>query len=168
MGYFCSGGECYMCAVGQTARCETTKSAVHGFGVTFGDLNGTHAEALILPHADGHALRVPDTIDDAATLCLACSLPSALIANQLAAVEPGERVAIRGSGPTGLMCLDIALARSAQVSSFDPVAHRRARAEVKGAHTFETGPKPGERRRSARSRGVVSTTSSRSSGILGP
>ena len=139
MGYSCSCGECYMCAVGQTAHCETTKSAVYGFGVAFGDLNGTHAEALILPHADGHALRVPDTIDDAAALCLSCSLPSALIANQLAAIEPGERVAIIGCGPTGLMCLDIALARSAQVSAFDPVAHRRACAEAKGACTFDPG-----------------------------
>ena len=83
MAYSCSCGECYMCEVGQTAHCETTQKAVYGFGVPFGDLNGTHTEALILPHADGHAIKVPDAIDDASALTLSCNLPSAIIANKL-------------------------------------------------------------------------------------
>lgn len=134
MAYSCSCGECYMCNVGQTAHCETTKKAVYGFGVPFGDLNGTHAEALIVPHADGHAINVPDTISDPAALMLSCNLPSAIIANKLADIAPGENVALIGCGPTGLLCLDIALQKSAgTIVAIDKVAHRLSVAARKGA-----------------------------------
>ena len=134
MAYSCSCGECYMCQVGQTAHCETTQKAVYGFGVPFGDLNGTHAEALVLPHADAHVIRVPDAIPDAAALTLSCNLPSAIIANRLADIQPGESVAVIGAGPTGLMTLDIVLASPAgAVAVIDRVPHRLAVAERKGA-----------------------------------
>lgn len=134
MAYSCSCGECYMCNVGQTAHCETTNKAVYGFGVPFGDLNGTHAEALILPHADAHTIKVPDAISDPAALMLSCNLPSAIIANKLADIAPGENVGLIGCGPTGLMCLDIALKKSAgTIVAMDKVAHRLSVAEKKGA-----------------------------------
>jgi alcohol dehydrogenase len=53
MGYSCSCGACHMCDLGQTAHCEKTQNAVYGFGTAFGALNGTHAEYLRLPYADG-------------------------------------------------------------------------------------------------------------------
>jgi alcohol dehydrogenase len=134
MAYSCSCGDCYMCKVGQTAHCETTQKATYGFGIPFGDMNGTHAEALILPHADAHAIQVPKSISDAAGLTLSCNLPSALIANKLADIQPGETVALIGCGPTGLMSLDVALKKSpAVVVAIDPVDYRRAAAKAKGA-----------------------------------
>ncbi len=134
MAYSCSCGECYMCEVGQTAHCETTQKAVYGFGIPFGDLNGTHTEALILPHADGHAIKVPDAIDDASALTLSCNLPSAIIANKLADIQPGENVAIIGCGPTGLLTMDIALGKSAgQLVCIDQLDYRLSIAEKKGA-----------------------------------
>jgi len=137
MGYSCSCGDCYMCEVGQTAHCETTQKAVYGFGVPFGDLNGTHSEALILPHADGHAMKVPDAISDAAALTLSCNLPSAIIANKLADIQPGENVALIGCGPTGLMALDIALnSAPGKVVAIDKVSHRLQVAADKGAITI--------------------------------
>ncbi len=139
MAYSCSCGDCYMCNVGQTAHCETTQKAVYGFGVPFGDMNGTHAEALVLPHADAHVIKVPKTISDAAALTLSCNLPSAIIANKLADIQPGEKVALIGCGPTGLMSLDIALKKSpGNVVALDPVAHRRAVAAKKGAIVIDS------------------------------
>ncbi|HIF17872.1 MAG TPA: alcohol dehydrogenase [Cycloclasticus sp.] len=139
MAYSCSCGECYMCEVGQTAHCETTQKAVYGFGVPFGDLNGTHTEAMILPHAEGHVIKVPDAIDDASALSLSCSLPSAIIANNLANIQPGENVAIIGCGPTGLLAMDIALGKSAgQVVCIDQLDYRLAVAAKKGAITFNS------------------------------
>lgn len=133
MAYSASCGDCYMCAVGQTAHCETTNKAVYGFGLPFGDLNGTHAEALIIPHADGHAMKVPASIPDAAALTLSCNLPSAVIANRLADIQVGESVALVGCGPTGLMTLDVALERGpGKVVALDTVAHRVAEASKKG------------------------------------
>lgn len=52
MAYSASCGDCYQCRVGNTAHSETTKSAVYGFGVGFGGLNGAQAEYLVIPHAD--------------------------------------------------------------------------------------------------------------------
>lgn len=136
MAYSCSCGECYMCEVGQTAHCETTQKAVYGFGVPFGDLNGTHAEALVLPHADGHALKVPDSVSDAAALTLSCNLPSAIIADKLADIRPGESVALIGCGPTGLMTLDIIAHKAAgKVVAIDTVDHRLQAAARKGIET---------------------------------
>jgi alcohol dehydrogenase len=137
MAYSCSCGECFMCGVGQTAHCETTNKAVYGFGVPFGDLNGTHAEALVLPHADSHTIKVPDGIPDAAALTLSCNLPSAIIANKLADIQPGENVALIGCGPTGLMALDIALGKSANnIVALDTEVYRLKIAREKGAITF--------------------------------
>ncbi len=138
MAYSCSCGECYSCRVGQTAHCETTGKAVYGFGVPFGDLNGTHAEAMIIPHADAHSIKVPETIGDNAALTLSCNLPSAVIANRLADIQPGESVALIGCGPTGMMSLDIALGRApGRVVAIDPVAHRRKLAAGRGAEVFD-------------------------------
>ena len=134
MGYSVSCGHCYMCEVGQTAHCETTQKAVYGFGAPFGDLNGTHAETIVLPHADGHAIKVPHQIPDGAALTLSCNLPAAVIANRLADIQPGENAALIGCGPTGLMALDIALHRGVGiVVAFDTVPHRLASAAQKGA-----------------------------------
>lgn len=133
MAYSASCGECYMCRVGQTAHCETTQKAVYGFGVPFGNLNGTHAEALVIPYADAHAIKVPKEIDDGAALTLSCNLPSAVIANRLADIQPGESVALVGCGPTGLMTLDIALHRGpGRLVVLDKVPHRLEAARKKG------------------------------------
>ena len=138
MAYSCSCGHCYMCQVGQTAHCETTQKAVYGFGVAFGNLNGTHAEAMVIPHAEAHTIHIPREISDAAALTLSCNLPSALIANKLAKIKPGETVALVGCGPTGLMTLDIALQRGpGRVVAIDKVAHRLAAASKKGATTID-------------------------------
>lgn len=138
MAYSCSCGHCYMCEVGQTAHCETTQKAVYGFGVPFGNLNGTHAELMTLPHADAHTVHVPNSIPDGAALTLSCNLPSAIIANKLADIQPGESVALIGCGPTGLMTLDIALKRApGRLVAIDRVQHRLAIAAKKGATTVD-------------------------------
>lgn len=134
MGYSVSCGHCAMCGVGQTAHCETTQKAVYGFGVAFGNINGTHAEALVIPHADGHALHVPDSVDDASAVTLSCNLPSAIIGNRLADIQHGESVAVVGCGPTGLMALDIARARGpGRLVALDRQEYRLDLARRRGA-----------------------------------
>ena len=134
MAYSCSCGECFMCVTGQTAHCETTQKAVYGFGIPFGNMNGTHAEIMTIPYADAHALKIPDTVTDAAAITLSCNLPSALIANNLADIKPEESVALIGCGPTGLMALDIIMLKNpGKVVALDTVSHRLDYAEQKGA-----------------------------------
>jgi alcohol dehydrogenase len=139
MGYSASCGHCYMCETGQTAHCETTQKAVYGFGVPFGNLNGTHAETMVMPYADGHAMKVPHEITDSAALTLSCNLPTAVIANHLANIQVGESVAIIGCGPTGLMAMDIALHRGpGRIVVLDKVPHRLAAAAKKGGVVVNT------------------------------
>ncbi|AFM32573.1 MULTISPECIES: alcohol dehydrogenase [Pseudomonadaceae] len=134
MAYSASCGHCYMCEVGQTAHCETTHNAVYGFGLPFGNLNGTHAEALVLPYADTHTIKVPKEIPDEAALTLSCNLPTAVIANRLADIQPGETVALVGCGPTGLMTLDIAMQRApGRMVALDKIAHRLEYTRKQGA-----------------------------------
>lgn len=112
MGYSCSCGSRHMCRLGQTVHYETTNNTVYGFGDRFGDLNGTHAECILLPGASTHTLRVPQNIDTASAVTLSCNLPSAIIANALVDIQPGEHVAVVGCGPTGLMALQLAVLRN--------------------------------------------------------
>jgi threonine dehydrogenase-like Zn-dependent dehydrogenase len=138
MAYSVSCGECYQCRLGNTAHCETSRAAVYGFGKLFGDLNGTQAEYLIIPHADAHALRVDPALSDAQVLTLSCNLPTALLANRLLDLQPGDSLAVVGLGPTGLMSLQLALRRGpSRVFGFDPVDHRRGyAAQQLGVETF--------------------------------
>jgi len=134
MAYSVSCGHCTRCEVGQTAHCETTQKAIYGFGVPFGNLNGTHAEALVIPYADTHAVHVPEEFDDAAAVTLSCNLPSAIIANRLADIHVGERVAVVGCGPTGLMALDLARLRGpGRLVALDTQANRLDVARKRGA-----------------------------------
>lgn len=138
MGYSVSCGHCYMCEVGQTAHCETTNKAVYGFGTAFGSINGTHAEALIIPHADGHAMKIPAHIPDEAAVTLSCNLPSAIIANNTADIQVGETVAMVGAGPTALMALDIALLKGpGRMVVLDRVPHRLEAVRRRGATAID-------------------------------
>lgn len=139
MAYSCSCGSCYMCELGQTAHCETTQKAVYGFGTPFGDLNGTHAEYMLLPFADGHVMKVPESISDAAAVTLSCSLPSAIVANHLADIRPGENVAVIGCGPTGLLALEIALQKQPHhLVALEKVSARLTMALDRGAVAINT------------------------------
>lgn len=134
MGYSVSCGHCFQCGVGQTAHCQTTQSAVYGFGVPFGNVNGTHAEALVLPYAEGHAIRVPNGIPDEGAVLLSCNLPSAIIGNRLADITTGQTVAVIGCGPTGLMALDLALHRGpGRLVALDRLSYRLDLARARGA-----------------------------------
>ena len=134
VAYSVSCGHCFMCEAGQTAHCETTNKAVYGFGLPFGNINGTHAEALVVPYADGHAMKIPAGIPDEAAITLSCNLPSAIIANRFADIQSGETVAIIGCGPTGMMTLDLALHKGpGRLVVLDKLGFRLDIARRKGA-----------------------------------
>lgn len=135
MPYAASCGHCYMCQVGQTVHCEGAELRFFGFG----HLNGTQAEAILVPMADSHAMRVPDDLPDSAVLTLSCNLPSALISVESADVRVGESVAIVGCGPTGMMALDLVMQRGpGRIVALDRVQHRLEAAQRKGATAVDT------------------------------
>lgn len=132
--YSVSCGTCFFCRVGQTAHCQTTGKAIYGYGVAFGDLGGSQAEAVRVPLADRHLEHVPDDVSDEAAIFLSCNLPAAVIAVDAASIRPTDTVAIVGCGPTGLLALQLALLRSPRrVLAFDRVQHRLEMAASLGA-----------------------------------
>lgn len=140
--YSVSCGSCEACRAGQTAHCLTTGKAIYGFGTAFGDLGGSQAEYVRVPHADDHLEHVPDTITDDVAPFLSCNLPAVVIAVDAAGIEPSDTVAVVGCGPTGLLALDLLRRQRAcaQMYALDPVAYRRERAEKLGAITLDSSP----------------------------
>ncbi|UIJ59743.1 alcohol dehydrogenase catalytic domain-containing protein [Amycolatopsis acidiphila] len=139
--YSVSCGRCGCCRAGQTAHCLTTGKAIYGFGTAFGDLGGSQAEYVRVPHADDHLEHVPDAISDDVAPFLSCNLPAAAIAVDAAGIESTDTVAVVGCGPTGLLALDLVRQRThAAVYALDPVAFRREQAEKRGAIALDAGP----------------------------
>nr|WP_308259410.1 zinc-binding dehydrogenase [Pseudonocardia sp. H11422] len=88
-----------------------------------------------VPLADHHLEHVPSEISDEAAVFLSCNLPAAVIAVDAAEIEATDTVAVIGSGPTGLLALELARQRTrGEVLAFDRVAGRLARAGELGAH----------------------------------
>lgn len=117
-------GRCAYCLRGLAHLCPEVRFAGHG--ATDGGLCTRLAwpERLLQPVPDGLA-------DDAATLLE--PLGVALHALDLGAVEPGDRAAVFGCGPLGLLVVQLLIRVGAEVFATDPVAHRLAVAHALGA-----------------------------------
>lgn len=91
---------CYYCKRGIPAHCETG-------GWILGHLiNGTQAEYVHIPHADGSLYHAPKTVDDEALVMLSDIFPTSFeIGVQASDVKPGDTVCIIGAGPIGLAAL---------------------------------------------------------------
>lgn len=91
---------CYYCKKGIPAHCESG-------GWILGHLiNGTQAEYVHIPHADGSLYHAPKTVDDDALVMLSDIFPTSYeIGVQAGHVKPGDTVCIVGAGPIGLAAL---------------------------------------------------------------
>jgi threonine dehydrogenase-like Zn-dependent dehydrogenase len=127
-------GVCRRCREGAFAQCLLAR--FFGFGTTFGDLPGVHAERVLVPNAEHSLLRVGPELgiaDDQAVL-LSDVLPSAVDALVLADMGPGDSVAIVGAGPVGLVTAQVARALGASsVVCADRVPERLSIAAEAGA-----------------------------------
>ena len=91
---------CYYCKKGLPSHCETG-------GWILGHLiEGTQAEYVHIPHADGSLYHAPESVDDEALLMLSDILPTSYEIGVLPShVKPGDTVVIVGAGPIGLAAL---------------------------------------------------------------
>lgn len=91
---------CYYCKKGIPAHCESG-------GWILGHLiNGTQAEYVHIPQADGSLYHAPKTVEDDALVMLSDIFPTSYeIGVQSAKVKPGDTVCIVGAGPIGLAAL---------------------------------------------------------------
>ena len=131
-------GFCKNCLAGYTGFCLTVNPGFGGgaYGyVSMGPYRGGQAEYLRVPFADFNCLQLPkgdEHEDDFAML--ADIFPTGYHATALAAVGPGESVAVYGGGPVGLMAAYSALIKgAAKVFVVDKVPNRLQLAEQIGA-----------------------------------
>lgn len=127
-------GKCPSCRRGMYSHC-------HDGGWILGHLiDGTQAEQVRIPHADGSLhLIPPDCADEEALVMLSDILPTGYECGVLnGEVQPGDTVAIVGAGPIGLAALMTAQFYSpAAIIMVDPDPNRLEVAKVFGAtHGF--------------------------------
>lgn len=128
-------GECWFCARGQTALCESFRTL--GIGTFGGDLGGTHAERVRVPVADTNLLRIPDGMDDERALFVGDILTTGVYGAAIAGIEPGDTVAVVGAGPVGFFAAQAArLHDPAEVIVLDLRADRLALADGLGLSTI--------------------------------
>jgi len=93
-------GKCVSCRRQMYSHCTT------GGWILGNSIDGTQAEFVRIPHADMSLYAVPEGADEESLVMLSDILPTALECGVLnGRVQPGNTVAIVGSGPIGLAAL---------------------------------------------------------------
>jgi 2-desacetyl-2-hydroxyethyl bacteriochlorophyllide A dehydrogenase len=145
-------GTCFFCRKGLFQKCDDAK--VYGHGAALGNLQGSQAERVLVPHANLSLRRVPEGVSDAAALFAGDVMGTGYHAVVAAGMKPGDTVAVVGLGPVGL-CATIAAkaAGAAHVIAIDPVEDRGRAAEQLGA-TYAKDDAKGAVRAVTEGRGV--------------
>ena len=95
-----SCGRCALCKKGMYSHCE------NGGWILGNTINGTQAEYVRIPFADGSLHAIPAEADEESLVMLSDVLPTGYECGVLnGAVKPGDSVAIIGAGPIGLAAL---------------------------------------------------------------
>lgn len=128
-------GSCSYCHQNLPSHCLDPEGAP-GVGWIFGHLiDGTQAEYVRVPFADGTLHKVPDGVSDEAALMLSDILPTGFeIGVRNGGVKPGDVVAVVGAGPVGLSAIMTAgLYGPSRVIAIDLDDNRLALAQTFGA-----------------------------------
>ncbi|MDJ0785536.1 MAG: alcohol dehydrogenase catalytic domain-containing protein [Myxococcota bacterium] len=124
-------GSCAPCRRGSVTICERGQSRV--FGTNQG-LDGGQAEAVAVPGADLVLKRIPEGVSAEQAVLLTDILPTGYFGARGAEIQPGQDVAVVGTGPVGIMSILCAqLFGPARVFALDSVPHRLKQAEELGA-----------------------------------
>ena len=124
-----SCGKCVYCKRGMYSHC------VNGGWILGHLIDGTQAEYVRIPYADNSLYHIPDRSDEEALVMLSDILPTGFECGVLnGKVQPGNTVAIVGSGPIGLAALLTAQFYSpAEIIMIDPDDNRLETAKKFGA-----------------------------------
>lgn len=124
-------GACPPCMAGNVIACETFAARCYGLNHA---LPGVQSDYAMVPVADFGLAKIPDGVSEDQALLLTDNLPTAWFGLRNADIQPGDRVAVIGCGPIGLMAVEGAfLLGASEVFAVDLVAERRAIAETLGA-----------------------------------
>ncbi|MCW2803722.1 MAG: alcohol dehydrogenase [Propionibacteriaceae bacterium] len=130
-----SCGQCSNCRKSLYSHCLHPEG-VAGIGWILGYMiDGTQAEYVRVPFAENSVYKVPDGVTDAEGILLSDILPTGFeIGVQYGHVQPGDVVAVVGSGPVGLAAVMTArLYGPSKIVAIDLDGSRLARAQDFGA-----------------------------------
>ena len=128
-------GSCTYCRSNNPSHCLAAEGT-SGIGWILGHLiDGTQAELVRIPFADGSLYGVPEGVSDEAAVLLSDILPTGFeIGVQYGQVKPGDTVAVVGAGPVGLSAMATAgLYGAAQIIAIDLDPNRIEKAKSVGA-----------------------------------
>lgn len=133
-------GACRNCTTGWSSFCtrmnptEGMDGAAYGYA-NMGPYDGGQAEYLRVPHADFNLLNLPPGTEHENDFTMLSGIfPTGWHGVQLSGMQPGDRVAVFGGGPVGLMAAHSAmLCGASQVYVVDKVGDRLRLAEQIGA-----------------------------------
>ncbi|KAJ5927174.1 hypothetical protein N7516_008947 [Penicillium verrucosum] len=98
-----SCGTCHYCRKKMPSQCES------GGWILGNKIDGTQAEYVRIPHAPFSLHRLPESIDQKVAVTLSDTVPTSYECGILnGGIQPGSTVAIIGTGPIGLMILQMA------------------------------------------------------------
>lgn len=124
-------GTCFFCQKGLTSMCESSNPAndivggCFGYSHTTGGYDGGQAELVRVPFADVGPMKIPDDMTEEDVLFLSDILPTGYQAAEMAAIHPGDTIAIFGAGPVGLMAMQSAwLMGAGRVIAVDHLKYR--------------------------------------------
>lgn len=121
-------GSCDAC-LSRVGRCARSTA----FGLST-QLQGCQAELVQVPNADVTLMKIPEGVNDDQAVLLTDALATAHFGVSRAEISPGDRVAVVGLGPIGLLGIELAFINGAsQVFAIDPVEKRRQQATALGA-----------------------------------
>ncbi|HZH28988.1 MAG TPA: zinc-dependent alcohol dehydrogenase [Azospirillaceae bacterium] len=115
-------GECWHCKQQEYSLCDNSNhqpqaeellfgqctAAIFGYSHAFGGYAGSHAQYIRVPFADQGACKVPDGVRDEQAVFVSDAAPTGFMAAEMAAIQPGDVVAVWGAGGVGQMAMRIA------------------------------------------------------------
>jgi len=133
-------GSCARCLAGQVELCQTGLMGCYGLSK---NLEGCQAELLRVPMADFNAAPIPEGLTPTQGLMLTDNMATAWFGCRNARIQPGQRVAVVGLGPIGLMAVEASLVMGASaVYAVDLNPARRAIAQSLGAIPLDSAEAP--------------------------
>jgi 2-desacetyl-2-hydroxyethyl bacteriochlorophyllide A dehydrogenase len=136
-------GQCFFCRKGNFIKCDNSRVFGHGAGL--GDLPGTQAEQVLVPHANLTLRKVPEGLSNDAALFAGDVMGTGYHAIVSAGLVPGDTCAVIGLGPVGLCALMTArVAGASRVMAIDMVPERLEMARKLGGepvHLTEEDPR---------------------------
>jgi threonine dehydrogenase-like Zn-dependent dehydrogenase len=149
---FISCGRCWYCEHKLFSLCDngnpnpalpeglwgSSIGGCYGYSHALGGFAGSHADYVRVPYADQGAFTIPDGVDDMDALFASDAAPTGWTGADQIGVQPGDTVAVWGSGGVGQMAARASILKGAErVMVIDRLPERLTQAEkIIGAETI--------------------------------